>query len=154
MDNENVKKRKAVRAIIFDDEYKIAILEVRGGVYHKIPGGGIEVGENDIEALKREIFEEAGCDIEIIEKIGELQFVDPDGSGLIHHSVCFLTKKIKDYGRQYFTEIEIKNKFKLLWIDIDEAINLFENVKTKKLFELEMNKRDLKFVKIAKSKFK
>jgi ADP-ribose pyrophosphatase YjhB (NUDIX family) len=144
--------RKAVRAVIFNDDNKIAILSVKNGIYHKIPGGGIKNNERQQEALRREVKEEAGCEVEIINKLGESQFVDPDGSRTIHHSTCFLAKKTKDYGQQYFTKAELENKFKLLWLDIDDAIKLFENVKTKELFELEMNKRDLQFVKLAKIK--
>lgn len=35
-----------------------------------IPGGGIEPGEEPIEAAKREAFEETGLDVEIIRKLG------------------------------------------------------------------------------------
>lgn len=125
-------------------------MEVKGGDYHKIPGGGIESGESAEAAAKREALEEGGCEVELIQKVGELEFVDPDDENLIHQSVCFLAKIIKCHDKQYFTEKELKNKFRLLWVSFDEAIKLFENVKSKILFDLEMNNRDLKFVKMAK----
>ena len=36
------KLRKAGRAIIFDDENNIALLNVSKKNYHKLPGGGVE----------------------------------------------------------------------------------------------------------------
>lgn len=143
--------RKAARTIILDESQKrIAVLEVKNGDYHKIPGGGIEKGEGDKDAAIREALEEGGCDVDLVEKIGELEFVDPDNVNLIHHSVCFLAQKTRDHKTPYFTEEELANKFKLMWLSFDDAIKLFENVKTRLPFELEMNNRDLKFVKIAK----
>lgn len=141
--------RKAARTVIFDENNKVAILEVKNGDYHKIPGGGIENDENEELAAIREALEEGGCDVEIIKKIGEQEFVDPDGSNTIHHSVCFLAEKIKDHETSYFTEEEKKNKFRLLWLSVDKAIKLFKNVKTKMPFELAMNNRDLKFLEMA-----
>ena len=143
--------RRAARTIILDEENgKIAILEVKGGDYHKIPGGGVEVGESVKETAIREALEEGGCEVNLIRKISELEFVDPGDENLTHHSVCFLAKKIKCHENQYFTKKELKNKFRLLWVSFDEAIKLFENVKSKISFDLEMNNRDLKFIKMAK----
>jgi 8-oxo-dGTP pyrophosphatase MutT (NUDIX family) len=149
---ENI--RKAARTIILDEnQEKIAVLEVKNGDYHKIPGGGIENDESEETAASREALEEGGCDVQIVEKIGESEFVDPSDSSLLHHSVCFLAQKIKDHKTSYFTEEELANKFRLLWLSFDDAINLFEKVRTEVPFELEMNNRDLKFVKIAKEVF-
>lgn len=150
-----IKIRKAARTVVFDENDKVAILEVKNGDYHKIPGGGIENDENEELAAIREALEESGCDVRIIKKIGEQEFIDPDGSNTLHHSVCYLAEKIKSHKTSYFTEEEEKNKFKLLWLTVDEAIKLFKNVKTKKPFELAMNNRDLKFLETAhKYKFK
>ena len=146
------KVRKAVRAVIFDEvEEKIAVLEVKNGDYHKIPGGEVENDETNEETAIREALEEGACDVQLITKIGEFEFVEPTFPNLVNHSVCFLAKKIKDHKTTYFTEEEKNDSFKLLWLNIDEAIKLFEDVKSKIPFELIMNNRDLKFIKIAKN---
>jgi 8-oxo-dGTP pyrophosphatase MutT (NUDIX family) len=148
---DDEKMRKAARTIVVDeDSGKIAIVDVNNGGYHKIPGGGIETGETPETAAIREALEESGCDVEIIERLGELDFADPDDSKFIHHSVCFLARKINDRKRSYFTKEETERNFKLIWSDIDEAIKLFENPKSRVPFDLEMNDRDLKFIKLAK----
>lgn len=143
------KIRKASRAVILNKN-KIAILEVNSGDYHKIPGGGVEENESLEQTAIREALEESGCSIKILQKIGELSFVDPDNRNLEHHSTCFLTQKIGREIKINLTYEELKNNFKLLWVSFDEAIKLFENVKSKIPFELEMNKRDLEFIKRAK----
>lgn len=146
--------RKAARTVILDEsKEKIAVLEVQNGDYHKIPGGGIEKDESVEIAAIREALEEGGCDVKLIKKIGELDFVDPGDKNLIHHSVCFLAQKINGYETSYFTEEELDKKFRLLWLTFDEAINKFEKVRSQVPFELEMNNRDLKFVKMARDFF-
>lgn len=47
-------QRKTGRAIIFDADKNVALLHVTKKHYHKLPGGGVEEGENVAEALKRE----------------------------------------------------------------------------------------------------
>lgn len=146
--------RKAARTIILDESQEmIAVLEVNNGDYCKIPGGGIENNESAEVAAIREALEEAGCDVQLIEKIGEAEFIDPSDSNLLHHSVCFLAQKIKDHKTSYFTEEELANKFRLLWLTFEDAINLFEKVRSEVPFELEVNNRDLEFVRMVKESF-
>lgn len=143
--------RRAARTVIFDENNdKIAILEVKGGDYHKIPGGGVEGEENLEEAALREALEEGACDVEILTELGEIEFESPECGGQINHSVCFLARKLNDHKTTGFTEEEKKNKFKLLWLSFDEAIEIFKNVKSEIPFELNMNNRDLKFIMLAK----
>ncbi|HCY20386.1 TPA: hypothetical protein DIC40_00645 [Patescibacteria group bacterium] len=53
-----IKIREASRAVIFDDNGQIPLLFVSKHNYHKLPGGGFEIGENKKEALIREAKEE------------------------------------------------------------------------------------------------
>ena len=146
-----IKTRRAARTVIFDESSnKIAILEVKGGSYHKIPGGGIEGEESPEEAALREAIEEGACNVEILAKLGEIKFESPEFGGQINHSVCFLARKLNDLKTTDFTEEEKANEFKLLWLSLDEAIVLFKNVKSKIPIELNMNNRDLKFILLAK----
>ena len=150
MDNE-MKIRYAARTVIYDNnDKKIAVLEVKNGVYHKIPGGGVENNETIKDAAVREALEEGACDVQLIAKIGEFEFAIPEPSNVINHSTCFLAKKIKDHTSTSFTEEETSDNFKLLWLTIDEAIELFKNVKSKVSLELKMNNRDLGFIIAAK----
>ena len=67
----NINKRTAVRGVIHYQN-KLLMVETNNGDY-KFPGGGMEKGETEKEALLREITEETGyTDIHIGLKIGEV----------------------------------------------------------------------------------
>ncbi len=66
----NFSRRIAVRAVIFDRDGNVAMLAVTRDGYHKLPGGGVEEGEDLHEALARECLEEVGCTITSIKDAG------------------------------------------------------------------------------------
>lgn len=137
--------KRAARTVIFDDNQKVAVLKVRGGAYYKIPGGGIEEGESDEEAAIREAREEAGCEIELLAKLGEDEFPDPSGQKM-HWSICFLAKVKGEKKRADFDDWEKSNDFELLWLPYDEAIDLFNNAEPDDAFGQAINRRDLDYL--------
>ena len=54
--------------VLVSDEY------IRGGLYTKFPGGGLEVGEGTRDCLKREFMEEMGLLVEVGEHIYTTDF--------------------------------------------------------------------------------
>ena len=58
-DNIPLFRRDAARAIIFQND-KIALIYSKKKGYYKFPGGGIESGESNEQALCREVLEECG----------------------------------------------------------------------------------------------
>lgn len=152
---DNKKIRKAARVVLFDEDGKTPIMDVRYGEYYKIPGGGVEEGETDEQAAIREAREECGCEIKILEKISEQEFADPNPGyeDIIHHSVCYLAEKIGEKNNPEFDEHEKNNKFQLKWVSFDEAVKLFESSNTDDILARLINKRDLKFLKRGKELF-
>lgn len=64
--NRIIKNNKRVRGVIVNDNKLILIKRVKlNEIYYVIPGGGVEVGENNLQALKRECQEELGVDVDI-----------------------------------------------------------------------------------------
>jgi 8-oxo-dGTP diphosphatase len=72
MSTATPRVRLSVKAIIVR-EGRLLVLRCRddGGVWYALPGGGQEAGETLEQALRRECFEEIGCEV----RMGALRFV-------------------------------------------------------------------------------
>jgi 8-oxo-dGTP pyrophosphatase MutT (NUDIX family) len=81
--------RPAVYAIVVHDGKLLLMTARRVGKYH-LPGGGINVGERITDALKRELREETGIEVEIgrFAHFEELFFYY-DPSGTAYHGLHF-----------------------------------------------------------------
>ncbi len=66
----NPRLRLGARGIVVREDGKIAVFNKSNKNEYKLPGGGIEGDEKPEEAFKREVLEETGCKIEIIEELG------------------------------------------------------------------------------------
>jgi 8-oxo-dGTP pyrophosphatase MutT (NUDIX family) len=145
---DNWRIRNAARAIILDKNNNIAILNVTKERYHKLPGGKIENRENVLQALKREIKEETGCDIKIINKIGKI--IEYKSSyGEKQKSYCYLTKVTK-IGNLNLTKEEKNKGFILKWDNIDNLIKLIRNDSPKDYTSKFIRLRDFSFLLKAK----
>lgn len=148
--NKKVKyiTRKAARAVLFD-RGRVALLFVTKHNYHKIPGGGINQKENINSALLREIMEETGCTVYVGKEIGLIKEYRDDFN-TEQHSYCF-SAKVKETKREpSFTKKEKDHGFKLIWITLDEAINLIKKDKPNNYEGKFIVKRDLLFLKKAR----
>lgn len=139
----------AVRAVIIGENNQIPILKIGGGEYYKIPGGTVEDGENETEALAREIKEDAGCEARVIREIGKFEFYVKE-KDKTYHSTCYLAKLTKHMGGPQFDHWEQERGFKLLWVSIDEAVRIFEKCRPTDPYERIVHNRDLNFIKEAK----
>jgi 8-oxo-dGTP pyrophosphatase MutT (NUDIX family) len=65
-------------AIILSDDGCVALIErVRGSrTYYVFPGGGVDTGEEPVEAMVREVFEELGLRVEPERLVAEVQAGD------------------------------------------------------------------------------
>ncbi|MGE0003791.1 MAG: NUDIX hydrolase, partial [Candidatus Izemoplasmatales bacterium] len=62
LEEKTIVHREAVRAIIRNKDKVLLIRSRKFGEY-KFPGGGIDVGESMLDALRREVKEETGYDM-------------------------------------------------------------------------------------------
>lgn len=142
--------RKAARALVFNREGKIAILFASKFNYHKLPGGGVEDGEDILTGLERELLEETGCKVEMRPQDVGVVIEYRSEDGLLQISYCYLADVIGEPGEVAFTEREIENGFELQWLSMEEAINFLENDAPASYFEKFVRARDLSFLKHAK----
>jgi len=142
------RTRQAARAVVFDNDGKIGLLYVAKHNYHKLPGGGVETGEDILECLKRECQEELGCEIEVLVEIGTV--VEYRREFLLNQeSFCYKAKVQGDKGEPSFTEEETKKGFEVKWVTLNEAIDILENDQPKDYEGGFVRIRDLTFLKKA-----
>jgi ADP-ribose pyrophosphatase YjhB (NUDIX family) len=67
-----------------------------------IPGGGVELGETQMESVKREVEEETGVKCEVLELIGTFDLITRDDRGAIefhfllnHYMACAPTDEVR-----------------------------------------------------------
>src|SRR3989344_6395396 len=94
VDRSEFQTRNVARAIVLNENNGVYLLKVSLHNYHKLPGGGVDRGEDIKSALARECMEEIGCEVDIIKDVGKIvEYLD--GFRLIQTSYCFLAKHVE-----------------------------------------------------------
>ena len=146
--------RQIVRAIVVDDEQNFYFVKVQRdddfgkGTFIETSGGGVEAGEDLTTALKRELKEKLGANVDILCKIG----VVSDYYNLIHrHNINnYFLCKINSFGKKHLTQAEIDDfHLSTLKLTYDEAVDAYEKQTNAKLGQLITN-RELTILKQAK----
>ena len=145
--------RQIARAIVFDDEGFYFVRVERDddfgqAAYIETAGGGVEPGEELAEAIKRELLEELGAEVEVVCKIGVVE----DYYNLIHrHNVNnYFLCRAKAFGDKHLTEDEAKRwKLSTLRLTYNEAVKEYESNLDYRLGRLISN-RELPILKKAK----
>ena len=146
--------RRIARGIVYDDEGNFYFVRAeRDDAFGKAitietAGGGVEEGEDLLKAIKRELNEELGVEVEVVQKIGVVN----DYYNIIHrHNInnYFLCKVIS-FGDKHLTEDEIDSfHLSTLKLTYDEAVAEYEKRKETRLGRLVAN-RELPILKRAK----
>lgn len=124
--NGRVFERKSSRGIILKGS-KILLMYTKRYNDYSFPGGGVELGEDLIVGLKRELKEETGAkNIEVINEFGYIDEYRPHYKpdyDLIHMLSYFYVCKVDDnFDDVEFEDYEIANGMSSVWVDINEAI--------------------------------
>lgn len=117
IENKSIS-RTAVRTVLYNEYDKIALV---GDTYVVLPGGAMNIGESYENTIRREIKEEIGCEIDIIEEIGRVVEYRNKG-GVIQESYCFISKIKKDGPFQTIQMGEIEKK--IIWCGLNEAVDI------------------------------
>ena len=146
--------RNVVRAIVFDEEDKFYFVKaVRDDDFGKATlietsGGGVEKNEELLDAIKRELKEELGVEVDVVCKIG----VVSDYYNLIHrHNINnYFLCKVKSFGDKNLTKEEMDDfHLSTLRLSYEEACKEYEYRANTKLGKLISN-RELPILHRAK----
>ncbi len=148
--------RQIARAIVFDDEKNLYFVRaVRDDDFGKAilietAGGGVEQGESLWEAVRRELREELGVEVEILCKLG----VVSDYYNLIHrHNISnYYLCKIVSFGSTNMTNEEINNfRLSTLKMGFQDAVREYEQCADTKLGRL-VAKREVPVLMFAEKR--
>lgn len=123
---EKYRQRFGARGIVIREDGKIAVFNKSLKNEYKLPGGGIDEGEETSEAFKREVFEETGCEIEIIDFLGTIEEIKTQRA-FKQLSYVYVGKVTKDTKCLHVTKQEAKEGAKLLWEKPEKALRLIKN---------------------------
>lgn len=148
--------RVAVRGIIFVGDKLLMIEDSYDEV--KLPGGGMEPGEDDQQALLREVKEETGYDVipESVKPFGEIEEKRLSAhEPMIWHQInrLYFCEVSSDQGQCDYSENEKKHGFHRVFYTIDEALE-----KNKRMLEKEglqpWNQREYRTLLLLKEYFR
>lgn len=121
---ESFTYRPAVRAVVQDEDGRIALMYIKKWDYYMLPGGGIDEGEDNEHALSREILEELGCEVEVKEVLGKIEtYFDRWQQKQVDY--CFVAQKLKNANAASLSPFENEERFEQVWAqDLQHAYHL------------------------------
>ena len=152
--NGEVFSRPSARAIIIQDG-KIAVIYSRKNQFYKIPGGGVESGEDNITAMIREVKEEVGLTVKP-ETIKEFGYVHRIQRGkhepvFIQDNFYYLCDVENEQELPQYSDAEKREEFVPVFVDLIEAIRVNEEFEKANPSDL-MIERELRVLRMVQER--
>jgi 8-oxo-dGTP diphosphatase len=107
-DGVSYVERQVIRVVTFNAAGKIPIIHAKRDNYYKLPGGGIEPGEEHGSAAQREMQEETGGLVKV--RAGGCVAATEEFRNDLHQiSFCYCADLVDDTGAPSLTDEEIQD---------------------------------------------
>ena len=134
--------RLTARAVVLDEQERIAVMHVEKFHLYTLLGGGIDAGETPRQAVLREAEEETGWHCQIIAELG--QIVENRGSlDYTQISHWFVLRRESEATDAQMTQAEIDEGTCCEWRTMGEALHLIRDVKHETVQRQYFQARDL-----------
>jgi len=135
-------KEKSCGAVIFrkhQDQYQFVLIQQRHGLHFGFPKGHVEENESEQMTAKREVKEETGLDVELLDDYREKIHYSPK-KGVMKDVVYFLAHALTfEFTPQ---EEEIAS---VKWVDASQVLDHLTYQTDKKMFRSLSRKAKIKF---------
>ena len=136
--------RQAVRIITTNDKAEIILIHAKKGNYYKLPGGGIEEGEDHHLAGEREAQEETGCKVAL--DLDCFATTEEFRNDLHQISYCYTAHLLEDTGATSLTDDELVDGLQHEWSSVPAAIEKMRASQPASELGRFIRERDLFFV--------
>ncbi len=127
--NGTVFTRPSAKGIIFRDG-KLSAIYSNSRDFYKIPGGGIEPGEDAVTAMIREIREEVGLAVipETVREFGNVHRVSkgPNNTIFVQENYYYFCDVYEGQQQPDYTPSELKEQYEPRFVSLEEAIRVNE----------------------------
>lgn len=136
-------ERLAVRVVVISPKGHVALVKANRDNYYKLPGGGVENGEDHQIAAEREVLEETGC--QVLVKPGCFAMTEEFRNDLHQVSYCYRATLIEghEHGNPELTEEEVSDGLKHEWVPVEKAVQTMEGLEPTSELGCYIKERDL-----------
>ncbi|MGO4496384.1 NUDIX hydrolase [Paenibacillus sp. 2RAB27] len=117
--------RYGSRGILVDSQSNVAMMYMSKTNLYKLPGGGVDEGEEAKEAFLREIQEETGYEAEILHELGYIE-EHKNRNKFFQFSYCYIAKAKVSFRDTKLTENEIQLGMAVAWMSLDQALAVMQ----------------------------
>ena len=128
---QGLRIRQAVRAVVLDPEDRVLLVRFEfpgSGTKWALPGGGVEAGETDHQALRRELFEEVGAPEvafgpHVWNRLHIVPFIDGSNDGQIERIYIVRTPVFTPQPSLTWEQLNAEYVYEVRWWHPDDLQN-------------------------------